>query len=86
VPGTERELVALGRLGTLSLGMEGEDDRALLLTVREAAALLAVGRTTLYELIADGQLGTVHIGRAVRVPRAELEAFVARRFQTVSVR
>ncbi len=86
MPGTERELVALGRLGTLSLGMEGEDDRTLLLTVREAAVLLAVGRTTLYELIADGHLGTVHIGRAVRVPRAELEAFVARRCQTAGVR
>ncbi len=41
--------------------------------------MLAIGRTTLYELIAAGQLKTVHIGRAVRVPVAELDAFVARR-------
>ena len=59
--------------------MEDIDDRRLLLTVPEAAAVLAIGRTTLYELIADGQLKTVHIGRAVRVPVVELEAFVARR-------
>ncbi len=59
--------------------MEDNDDRRLLLTVREAAAVLAIGRITLNELIADGQLKTVHIGRAVRVPVAEVEAFVARR-------
>ncbi len=65
--------------------MEHEDDQRLLLTVAEAAVVLAIGRTTLYELIATGQLATVHIGRAVRIPRAELEAFVARRCQTVTL-
>lgn len=69
-----------------SAGMEHDDDRRLLLTVPEAAALLAIGRTTLYELVATGQLATVHIGRAVRIPRAELEAFISRRCQTVSLR
>ena len=44
--------------------------------------VLAIGRTTLYQLIADGQVRTVRIGRAVRVPVAELEAFVARRCRT----
>lgn len=66
--------------------MEHNDDRQLLLTARDAAAMLAVGRTTLYELIADGHLGTVHIGRAMRIPRAELEDFVTRRCQTSYVR
>jgi excisionase family DNA binding protein len=65
--------------------MEHEDDQRLLLTVADAAVVLAIGRTTLYELIATGQLATVHIGRAVRIPRAELEAFVARRCQTVTL-
>ena len=66
--------------------MEHEGDQSLLLTVGEAAAVLAIGRTTLYELIATGQLATVHIGRAVRIPRSELEAFVDRRCQTVTLR
>ena len=66
--------------------MEHDDDRRLLLTVPEAAAVLAIGRTTLYELVGTGQLATVRIGRAVRIPRAELEAFVSRRCQTVSLR
>ncbi|MFQ5556870.1 MAG: helix-turn-helix domain-containing protein [Acidimicrobiales bacterium] len=66
--------------------MEHEGEQRLLLTVADAASVLAVGRTTLHELIATGQLATVHIGRAVRIPRAELEAFVARRCQTVTLR
>jgi excisionase family DNA binding protein len=62
------------------------DDLRLLLTVGEAAVVLAIGRTTLYQLIADGQVRTVRIGRAVRVPVAELEAFVERRCHTGGVR
>lgn len=49
----------------------------LLLTVAEAAALLGLGRTTLYELILRGDLMTVKIGRARRVPVASLQQFVA---------
>ncbi len=48
----------------------------LLLTIPQAARVLAVGRTTLYELIAAGALETVHIGRSVRVPVAAIRSFV----------
>lgn len=49
----------------------------LLVSVRDAAALLGIGRTTVYELIADGELEAVHIRRAVRVPMAAVEEYVA---------
>ena len=52
--------------------------RPMLLSVAEAAAALGVGRTTAYELIAAGQLETVHIGRAARVPAAAVEELVGR--------
>jgi excisionase family DNA binding protein len=58
----------------------------LLLTIPQAAAVLAVGRTTIYELIGGGELEAVHIGRSVRVPVAELHAFVARQRRTGVVR
>jgi len=45
-------------------------------TVDCAARLLGVGRTTLYEQIAAGELQVVHIGRAARVPISEIDAFV----------
>ena len=50
----------------------------LLVNVREAAALLGVGRTTAYELIARGDLEVVHIGRSARVPVASIEDYVER--------
>lgn len=50
----------------------------LLYTVREAAEKLSLGRATVYELLARGELRAVHIGRATRIPAAELERFVQR--------
>jgi excisionase family DNA binding protein len=48
----------------------------LLLTVVEAAAMLGVGRTTAYELIAGGKLQVVHIGRSARVPLVAVHRYV----------
>lgn len=48
----------------------------LLLTVVEAARLLGVGRSTAYELLASGELESVHIGRSRRVPVAAVENYV----------
>lgn len=50
----------------------------LLLTMSQAARVLHVGRTTVYGLVNDGALRTVHIGRSCRITRSELERYVAR--------
>ena len=52
--------------------------RPLLVSAKEAAALLGIGRTMLYELIGRGELVPVHIGRCVRFRVRELESFVDR--------
>jgi excisionase family DNA binding protein len=44
----------------------------------EAAGLLGIGRTTLYELIRQGDVRPIRIGRCVRIPQRELEAYVDR--------
>jgi excisionase family DNA binding protein len=49
----------------------------LLLTVTRAAELLGVSRSTLYQLVAAGRVPVVRLGRAVRVPRRELERMAA---------
>ncbi len=49
----------------------------ILLTLNEVAAALRIGRSSVYDLIGQGRLDTVHIGRSVRVPRAEIERMVA---------
>jgi excisionase family DNA binding protein len=48
----------------------------LLLTVVEAAHQLGLGRSKLYELLAAGDIESVHIGKARRVPREALERYV----------
>lgn len=51
----------------------------LLLTVPEAARALSIGRTTLYELIADHAIEVVHIRRSIRIPVDALRRFVEER-------
>jgi excisionase family DNA binding protein len=48
----------------------------LLLRVEEAAALLDVGRTRIYDLITSGALQSVKIGGSRRVPAAALQRYV----------
>jgi excisionase family DNA binding protein len=52
--------------------------RPLLLTVREAAELVGVGRTTIYKLIGDGTLVSLRIGSSRRVPLSSIHAYVDR--------
>jgi excisionase family DNA binding protein len=49
----------------------------LLLTVKEAARVLRVGRTTVFGLIRSGRLSSVQIGSARRISLRSLESFVA---------
>ena len=42
------------------------------LTVREVAAILRVGRNQLYQAVARGELPAVRIGRTIRIPKAAL--------------
>lgn len=49
----------------------------LLLTVEQAARMLAISRSAVYRLTWSGELTSVHIGRSVRFTVAELERFTA---------
>lgn len=49
---------------------------SLLLTVKEAAWVLQVSRTTVYELIYAGVLLSVKIGTCRRIRRSDLEDYV----------
>jgi excisionase family DNA binding protein len=46
---------------------------SLLLRIPEVARALGIARSLAYEMARDGRLPTVHIGKAVRVPRRRLE-------------
>jgi excisionase family DNA binding protein len=53
--------------------VENRDD-ALLLTVKEAAALMRIGRDTTYGLVAQRRIPCVKLGKQIRIPRAALIA------------
>ena len=61
----------------------GAELAPLLLTVPEAARLLAIGRSAVYQLIWNGELTPVRIGRSVRFAVTELERFVAERAEDI---
>lgn len=52
-----------------------------LVTIPEAAELLSLSRAFVYKLIARGEIPVIHIGRAARIPVAELERWVARQVE-----
>lgn len=52
--------------------------KALLLSVREAARALGLGRDATYRLVREGRLRSIRVGRRLFVPRSELGAFIER--------
>jgi excisionase family DNA binding protein len=46
--------------------------------INDAARMIGIGRTKLYELISAGELETVKIGNATRVTTASLYGYVER--------
>lgn len=60
------------------------DSEPILLRVREVALLLGLGESTVKAMMQRGELPVVRCGRAVRIPRGELEAWVAQRTERAS--
>ena len=50
----------------------------LLLTPEEAAEVLSIGRSKVYELIGHGHLASIRIDSSRRIPRHVVVEFVAR--------
>lgn len=55
----------------------------LLYSVREAAEQLSVSKTTVFMLIAQGQVKHRRFGRRMLIPRAELERLAAKDFPKI---
>jgi len=59
-----------------SLLVKVEADERLLLTVSEAARRLGIGRSLMYELLANDEVESIHVGRLRRIPAVALVAYV----------
>lgn len=59
----------------------------LALSVADVAQLLKIGRDSAYSLVRSGAIHSVRIGRLLRIPRTEVERFLAdesaREYQTM---
>jgi excisionase family DNA binding protein len=51
--------------------------------IEDAALTTGLSRSKIYELISDGELQTVHFGRAVRITADSLHALIQRRTDPV---
>jgi len=60
-------------------GSTGQE--SLLVTARQAAALLSISERTLWEVTHRGELPAVRIGRAVRYQRNDLEKWIQQKKQ-----
>ena len=56
--------------------MELLKDVPNVVTVEEAAAVLRVGRTTMYRLLSQGTIRHLKIGRKIVIPRAYLRDYI----------
>lgn len=54
----------------------------MLLTVGEMASVLRIGRNAAYQLVKDGNIQSIHVGRSIRVPRNALSQFIERTQQS----
>ena len=61
--------------------MPATTDR-LMLRPSEAAEALGVSRSKAYELIASGEIPSVHVGGCLRVPLDALRAWIDRQLET----
>ena len=50
----------------------------LLLTVGELSSVLRIGRNAAYQLVKDGDIKSLHVGRSIRIPRTALIQFIER--------
>jgi excisionase family DNA binding protein len=66
------------RRSPAALAAPGQPVERLLFRPEEAAAILGLGRTKFYELLACGAVASVHIGSSRRVAMTALEDYVAR--------
>jgi excisionase family DNA binding protein len=61
---------------TIPIEMPKKYDPLQLLTADEAAALLHNHRSTIYDMMQNGEIPTVKYGRSVRIRRQDLEQFI----------
>jgi excisionase family DNA binding protein len=53
-------------------------EEPLLYSIEQAAALLGIGRTFMYQLVTTGEIDSVKVGKRRKVPRDAVTAYIDR--------
>jgi excisionase family DNA binding protein len=69
-------VVHYGPMQTTEVSEVSGIGQPLLLRVEEAARLLSLSRSKVYELIGSGRLRVVHVDRSLRVPMDSINEFI----------
>jgi excisionase family DNA binding protein len=64
---------------SLTTNASPQRDLPLLLDAAEAAKLLSLSRTKVFDLAHSGEIPSIRIGRAMRIPRDQLVAWIEQR-------
>lgn len=62
---------------------QSPEQRKLLLTIEEAATVMSLGRTLLYDLVRRNEITSIKVGRSRRIPVSVLRAYVSERLAFV---
>jgi excisionase family DNA binding protein len=68
----QRKSTTVGDMGSAVI-------RPLCVTIDETADMLSVGRNAVYQLIADGEIEAIKLGKSTRVTTASLDRLLERR-------
>ena len=52
------------------------EDMPLTLRIEDLMSILSIGRNTAYDLVREGKIRSVKVGRQIRIPREALLAFL----------
>lgn len=58
--------------------MQSQIETTRLMTSREAAQYLCISERKLWDMLKNNEIPSVRLGRAVRIDRADLDAFIAK--------
>jgi excisionase family DNA binding protein len=75
-------MMAMFRVREIPLRKEVALTEPLLLRPAEAARLLRISRSKLYQLLYAGELPVIHIGRSARIPLTSLRTWVEAQLPT----
>lgn len=71
--------VSQAQISDLLRQLRGNQGGKILLKVSEAQELTSLGRTKFYALVAAGEIASVRVGKAIRIPFDALQEWVERK-------